>query len=136
MSQYTAAVKSSNLDPTAKALTTLQALLAKDTKLQGVLSAPTLTPEDKTAIVEELSKRAGAGGETVRNFLSALAENNRLGLLSGVCEKFGVLMSAAKGEVEMTVTSAQVCGGGAGVPRQPDLDRGKGGILGNLLMSV
>ncbi|KAL2110376.1 hypothetical protein VUR80DRAFT_1219 [Thermomyces stellatus] len=104
---YTAAVKSSNLDPTAKALTTLQALLAKDTKLQGVLSAPTLTPEDKTAIVEELSKRAGAGGETVRNFLSALAENNRLGLLSGVCEKFGVLMSAAKGEVEMTVTSAQ-----------------------------
>lgn len=74
-----------------------------------MLSAPTLTPEDKSAVVEELAKQAGTGGETVRNFLDALAENNRLGLLNGVCEKFGVLIAAAKGEVEMIVTSAQVC---------------------------
>lgn len=74
-----------------------------------MLSAPTLTPEDKSAVVDELAKQAGAGGETVRNFLGALAENNRLGLLNGVCDKFGVLMAAAKGEVEMVVTSAQVC---------------------------
>jgi len=29
-----------------------------------------------------------------------------LGLLKGICEKFGELISAAKGEVELTVTSA------------------------------
>lgn len=125
-SQYTAASKSSSLDPTAKALSTLQALVAKDPKLQGVISAPTLTPEDKSAIVQELAKQAGAGGETVKNFLTTLAENNRLGLLNGVCEKFGVLMSAAKGEVEMTVTSAQVCGGRARVSKLPGLDLGMG----------
>ena len=43
---------------------------------------------------------------TVQNFLETLAENNRLGVLEGVCEKFGTLMGAARGEVEMTITSA------------------------------
>lgn len=56
----------------------------------------------------ELEKRAGGGGATVSNFLQTLAENNRLGLLGGVCSKFNELMSAERGEVEMVVTSAQV----------------------------
>ena len=59
-------------------------------------------------MVAELAKQAGAGGETVKNFLNTLAENNRLGLLKGVCEKFGQIMSASRGEVELKVTSAQV----------------------------
>jgi F-type H+-transporting ATPase subunit O len=45
----------------------------------------------------------------VKNFLATLAENNRLGVLEGVVEKFGVLMGAQRGEVELTVTSATVC---------------------------
>lgn len=57
----------------------------------------------------ELVKQAGASGPTLKNFLDTLAENNRLGLLNGVIEKFGQIISAARGEVEMTVTSAQVC---------------------------
>lgn len=47
-----------------------------------------------------------ASDKTVKNFLQTLAENNRLSILAGVCEKFGVLMAASKGEVEMVVTSA------------------------------
>lgn len=105
---YTAAVKSSSLDPTAKALASLGALVEKDTKLSAILSAPTLTAEDKSAIVAELAKQAGASKDaTVKNFLDTLAENNRLSILGGVCQKFGQIMSAARGEVEMTVTSAQ-----------------------------
>ncbi|OAQ69144.1 ATP synthase subunit 5 [Pochonia chlamydosporia 170] len=104
---YTAAAKSSSLDPTAKALSALNAIVEKDAKLAEILSAPTLTPQDKSAIVAELAKQAGAGGETVKNFLATLAENNRLNLLKGVCEKFGAIMSAARGEVELKVTSAQ-----------------------------
>jgi hypothetical protein len=50
----------------------------------------------------------GGSGETVKNFLTTLAENNRLGVLESVCEKFAQLMSAHKGEVEMVVTSAGV----------------------------
>ncbi|KAK1688607.1 ATP synthase F1 [Colletotrichum godetiae] len=104
---YTAASKTSSLDPTAKALATLDAIFAKDQKLATVLAAPTLTAEDKAAIVAELTKQAGAGSqETVKNFLAALAENNRLGLLPGITQKFAEIMSAARGEVELTVTSA------------------------------
>lgn len=104
---YTAAVKSSSLDPTAKALNSLAAIVEKDPKLSTILHAPTLSAEDKSAIVAELAKQSGANSPTVKNFLDTLAENNRLGLLKGVCEKFGEIMSAARGEVEMKVTSAQ-----------------------------
>ncbi|KAH8178166.1 ATP synthase delta (OSCP) subunit domain-containing protein [Sarocladium implicatum] len=105
---YTAAVKSSSLDPTARALASLGALVEKDPKLATILSAPTLSAEDKSAIVAELAKQSGAGKDaTIKNFLDTLAENNRLSILGGVCQKFGEIMSAARGEVEMTVTSAQ-----------------------------
>lgn len=63
---------------------------------------------DKSAIIDELQKRIGDSGrgDTVRNFMKTLAEYNRLGLLQSVCEKFGQLISAARGEVEATVISA------------------------------
>ncbi|KFH48655.1 ATP synthase subunit-like protein [Hapsidospora chrysogenum ATCC 11550] len=104
---YTAAAKSSTLDPTAKAIATLGALLQKDPKLAEILSAPTLVEADKKAIVDELTKQAGVQGPTIKNFLDTLAENNRLGLLGDVCEKFSTIISAVRGEVEMKVTSAQ-----------------------------
>ncbi|KAK8107148.1 OSCP-domain-containing protein [Apiospora kogelbergensis] len=105
---YTAAVKSSALEPTAKALATLGNLVEKDAKLAAILSTPTLTDADKTAIVAELQKEMGssASNETVKNFLGTLAHYNRLSILKGVAEKFGVLMAASRGEVEMTVRSA------------------------------
>ncbi|KAH6683167.1 ATP synthase delta subunit-domain-containing protein [Halenospora varia] len=106
---YTAAVKTQSLDSTAKAIAALNDVYHKDEKLASIMLAPTLSPEDKSAIITELQKHTGAGGDkgnTVKNFLETLAENNRLGLLKGVCEKFGELMGAARGEVELTVTSA------------------------------
>ncbi|KAI4135576.1 MAG: hypothetical protein LQ347_000545 [Umbilicaria vellea] len=106
---YTAAVKTSTLDTTSRALAALSDVFRKDPKLPVILTAPTLSPGDKTQIVQELQKHMGGGGDkgdTVKNFLKTLAENNRLGILEGVCEKFSVLMGAARGEVDLTVTSA------------------------------
>ncbi|KAK6193266.1 Vacuolar protein sorting-associated protein 20 [Pestalotiopsis sp. IQ-011] len=104
---YTAAAKSSALDPTAKALSALSDVVTRDTKLAAILSTPTLSDADKSTIVAELQKSLGSSSnDTVKNFLSTLAAYNRLSILKGVCEKFGELMSAARGEVEMTVTSA------------------------------
>ncbi|PHH83109.1 hypothetical protein CDD82_3519 [Ophiocordyceps australis] len=102
---YTAASKSSTLDPTARALSNLQAATQHDTKLQQILNDP-LSDHDKSLVVAELVKHAG-GNETVKNFLTTLADNNRLGLLAQVCHKFEYIMAAARGEVDMTVTSAQ-----------------------------
>jgi F-type H+-transporting ATPase subunit O len=85
----------------------LGALIEKDPKLVAVLKTPTLADADKKAIVDELVKQINAKDETVKNFLATLAENNRLGLIPGVVDKFSTIISAARGEVELTVTSAQ-----------------------------
>jgi len=106
---YTAAAKTSTLDTTSKAITALSEVFHKDPKLAVIMTAPTLSPEDKSQIIAELQKHMGTGGDkgdTVKNFLKTLAENNRLGLLAGICEKFDIMMGAARGEVELTVTSA------------------------------
>jgi F0F1-type ATP synthase delta subunit len=108
-SQYQASTKSSALDQTAKAIASLGQTLKADPKLNTILGAPTLTVSDKKQIVEELQKVAGADkADILKNFLTTLAANNRLGSLQGVCEKFGALMSAHRGEIELNITSAQV----------------------------
>jgi len=86
----------------------LASVFKKDAKLKDVLMAPTLSAEDKRQIIAELQKHTGSAdkGDVVKNFLKTLADNNRLGVLESVSEKFGVLMSAARGEVELVVTSA------------------------------
>jgi F-type H+-transporting ATPase subunit O len=104
--QYTAAAKTSSLDAVSKAMENFQATFKKDKQLQKILSAPTLSIEDKQQIVAELQKSTGVTDKTVKQFLETLAANNRLSILEGVSEKFGTLMSAARGEVEMTITSA------------------------------
>ncbi|CEF72204.1 ATP synthase F0 subcomplex subunit OSCP atp5 [Fusarium graminearum] len=104
---YTAAVKTSSVDAAADALLKLGALIEKDPKLVAVLKTPTLADADKKAIVDELVKQINTKDETVKNFLATLAENNRLGLIPGVVDKFSTIISAARGEVELTVTSAQ-----------------------------
>jgi len=110
--QYTAAAKTSTLEPTAKAMASLSSSFKSDAKLSSILMAPTLSASDKSGIISELLKTASINasskeGATVKNFLETLAENNRLNQLEGAAEKFGELMSASRGEVELKVTSAQ-----------------------------
>jgi len=70
-----------------------------------------LTAQDKSQIVDELVKQAGSDkGGIMKNFLNTLAENNRLGLIKSVCDNYAALLSAHKGEIELVVTSAAVCG--------------------------
>lgn len=109
MSKYTAAAKGSALETVAKAMDNLSQTFKRDTKLQGVLSAPSLSAEDKKQITEELRKNINVQDKdnTLKNFFDTLAENNRLSVLEGVATKFNELMSASRGEVEMTITSAQ-----------------------------
>ncbi|KUL87854.1 hypothetical protein ZTR_03195 [Talaromyces verruculosus] len=107
---YTASAKTSSLDSVAKSLSQLGEVFKKDPKLTTILNAPTLTVSDKQQIIKELQAVAGAGAdknEVLKNFLATLAENNRLGLLEGVIEKFETLISAHKGEIELSITSAQ-----------------------------
>ncbi|KAK6504883.1 ATP synthase F0 subcomplex subunit OSCP atp5 [Arthrobotrys musiformis] len=108
-SLYIASAKNSTLDTVDKSLKSLKTLLEKDPKLTGVISSPTLSASDKSSLIAEIQKAVpGASGDkNFKNLLEVLAENNRLGLLGGIAEKFGVLMGAHRGEVEATITSAQ-----------------------------
>ena len=85
-------------------------MLKKDAKLPVILSAPTLTVDDKSQIIQELQKHTGGQDKDaiVKNFLKTLADNNRLGMLEGICDKFAILMGASRGEMEMKVISAAV----------------------------
>ncbi|EDU48541.1 AtpH F0F1-type ATP synthase delta subunit mitochondrial oligomycin sensitivity protein [Pyrenophora tritici-repentis] len=105
---YTAAAKTNALDPTAKSLQNLQSVFQRDPKLNDILHAPSLSVSDKQQIVQELQKHIGGADKEgiVKNLLTTLAENNRLGVLQGIVEKFSVLMGAHRGEVELVVTSA------------------------------
>ena len=117
--QYTAAAKSSALDSTAKSLAALSDVFRKDPKLAQILRAPTLTPGDKSQIVQELQKHMGGvadKADTIKHFMQTLAENNRLAILEGVCEKFATLMGAHRGEMELTITSATVRSNLTGFP--------------------
>ncbi|EGD93627.1 ATP synthase oligomycin sensitivity conferral protein [Trichophyton tonsurans CBS 112818] len=95
-----------SLEQTSKALNALAEVFKKDAKLGPILHTPTLTAQDKSQIVQELQKLTGKN-ELLGNFFSTLAENNRLGVLQGVCEKFETLMGAYRGEIELNITSAQ-----------------------------
>ena len=85
-------------------------IFKRDERLQRVVSVPTLSTNDKKQIVSELQKQVGGAdkSDTVKNLLDTLAENNRLAILDGVCEKFATLIGAYRGEVECTITSAAV----------------------------
>jgi F-type H+-transporting ATPase subunit O len=87
---------------------TMAQTFKSDSRLQGILTAPTLSADDKKQIVAEIQKSINVQDKTntVQNFLTTLAENNRLSVLEGVAEKFGQLMGASRGEVELTITSA------------------------------
>jgi len=52
--------------------------------------------------------KAAGPEKSIKNLLEVLAENNRLGLVGGIVEKFDVLMGAHRGEVEVIITSATV----------------------------
>ena len=108
--KYTAAAKSNALDSASKALASLNQVLKSDPKLGVILHAPTLSSKDKAGIIAELEKHTGGQDKAkiVVNFMETLAENNRLGLLQGICEKFGQLMGASRGEMDLVITSAQV----------------------------
>merc|ERR1712137_65115 len=104
---YTAAAKTNALDNTAKSLEQLSAVFQRDAKLAQILRAPTLSVSDKQQIVQELQKHVGQDKDSiVKNFLDTLAQNNRLGVLEGVVNNFGILMGAHRGEIELVVTSA------------------------------
>lgn len=118
--KYSKAVFSAALAKSPQTLNKVQAELnaisssIKSTpELNAFVTNPTLSSKDRTAGIPTLVARAEGTGakkegvtDITKNLFSVLSENGRLGETEGVIEGFNELVATHKGEVTVTITSA------------------------------
>ncbi|XP_041258045.1 ATP synthase subunit O, mitochondrial [Onychostruthus taczanowskii] len=102
---YSAASKQKKLEQVEKELTRVWSLL-KDPKLSSVVMNPHTKGSVKQKAVNDALAREKMSPITV-NLMNLLAENGRLRYTPGIVSAFGKIMSAVRGEVVCTVTTAQ-----------------------------
>ncbi|KAK2850291.1 hypothetical protein Q7C36_009074 [Tachysurus vachellii] len=105
---YSAASKQKNLDKVEQELGRVSTLI-KDPKLSSVVLNPHVKRSLKQKTVNDALNKAKLSPITI-NFINVLADNGRLSLTSDVITAFGKMMSAHRGEVTCTVTTAQPLG--------------------------
>ncbi|KAL9940933.1 hypothetical protein V8E36_000421 [Tilletia maclaganii] len=109
---YTAALRkdAKTLQKVESDVKAIQSALASadGDKFSAFLNNPTLAAKDKTAGIEKLLGHKNSQPDAItKNLFSVLAENGRLSDTPKVLEGFLELMSAHRGEVTVTVTTAQ-----------------------------
>ncbi|KAF9281471.1 ATP synthase F0 subcomplex subunit OSCP atp5 [Mortierella alpina] len=103
---YTAAAKKQALDAVETDLKQVKRVVEKDTKLREFLENPTINRIEKKSGVQQMLA-AGKYNELTKNFFDTLAENGRLYDTVKIINSYGSLMSAYRGEVQVTITSAK-----------------------------
>lgn len=103
---YSATIQQSDMAQTYKSLEKIENVIKGDPQLKNALTNPSLTKDDRVAIAKSVANHLSLD-KTTANFLTVLAENNRLGNFSSVFQKFGLLNDAYNGVVEAKVTSAK-----------------------------
>ncbi|XP_003219051.2 ATP synthase subunit O, mitochondrial [Anolis carolinensis] len=102
---YSAASKQKKLENVEKELTRVLTLM-KDPKLSAVVMNPHIKGAVKQKTVNDVLLKEKLSPITV-NFFNVLAENGRLSYTPSVISAFGRIMSAHRGEVLCSVTTAQ-----------------------------
>jgi len=103
---YSAATKEKKLEVVEKDLKDIQALLKTDVKLAQFMSNPSIKRNLKREVLIESFKKKNYSNITV-NLFSAMADNGRLNKLNAIFGTFDKIMSAHRGEVICTVTTAR-----------------------------
>jgi len=83
--------------------------IAEVPALESYITNPTLSIKDRASGLEALFKAASkkeAVSDVTRNLFATLSENGRLGETQGVIQGFNELVAKYRGELEVTVTSA------------------------------
>ncbi|TSU63002.1 ATP synthase subunit O, mitochondrial [Bagarius yarrelli] len=102
---YSAASKQKNLEKVEQELGRVAGLI-KDPKLSSIVLNPHVKRSIKQKTVNDALNKAKLSPITI-NFINILADNGRLSLTSDVITAFGKMMSAHRGEVTCSVTTAQ-----------------------------
>merc|ERR1711976_123741 len=103
---YSAATKEKKLDAVEKDLAAFKNVLSTDTKFSSFLADPSIKRKDKATAMEAASKKQNYTPVT-SNFLTAMAENGRLGKVGSIIGAFETIMAAHRGDVVCTVTTAK-----------------------------
>ncbi|KAG0093664.1 ATP synthase F0 subcomplex subunit OSCP atp5 [Podila epicladia] len=103
---YTAAAKKQALDAVEADLKQVKKVVEKDSKLREFLENPTINRIEKKSGVQQMLA-AGKYNDLTKNFFDTLAENGRLYDTVKIINSYGSLMSAGRGEVQVTITSAK-----------------------------
>lgn len=109
---YTAALRKGPkvLTQVESELNDIQANIKSKPDIASFLTNPTLSAADRAQGIKTVLSAASFKApvsEITKNLLEVLADNGRLAETSKVIEGFNQLTSAYRGEVEVTVTSAQ-----------------------------
>ncbi|XP_025896165.1 ATP synthase subunit O, mitochondrial [Nothoprocta perdicaria] len=102
---YSAAAKQKKLEQVEKELSRVQTLM-RDPKLSGVVMNPHIKSAVKQKAVNDALAKEKMSPITI-NLMNLLAENGRLRYAPSIVSAFGKIMSAYRGEVLCTVTTAQ-----------------------------
>jgi F-type H+-transporting ATPase subunit O len=103
---YAAAAKKQSLLAVADDLALLKQTLETSPVLHNFCTDPSITRESKAKGMVELLTSAKAD-ETTKNMVATLAEGGRMGDVYKVIDMYTELISAAKGEVNAVITSAE-----------------------------
>uniref|UniRef100_A0A1A8EQH8 ATP synthase peripheral stalk subunit OSCP, mitochondrial n=1 Tax=Nothobranchius korthausae TaxID=1143690 RepID=A0A1A8EQH8_9TELE len=105
---FSAASKQSKLDQVEQELGKVSTMI-KDPKMSSILMNPHVKRSIKQKAFSDALTKAKVSPITV-NLINVLADNGRLTLTSDVINAFGRMMSARRGEVICSVTTAQTLG--------------------------
>ena len=103
---YSAAMKEKKIDAVEAELVSLKELIKKDKPFAEFLLNPTLSRIDKQDAMAAVAKKQKCSPLTT-NLFATLAENGRLNKLESVLDSFQKIMSAHRGEVTCSVTTAK-----------------------------
>ena len=100
------AVSAKQLDAVAADLATIKSMMGESKDLARLVRSPIISRADQARAMSAVLEKLGVG-DLVRRFIGTVAQNRRLGALSGMIEAFGKLLAAERGEVVAKVTSAR-----------------------------
>lgn len=103
---YSAAVKEKKLEVVEKELKAIQDLFGREQNLAEFVANPSIQRTAKRDAVTQIFQKQNFSS-LILNTFAALAENGRLNKVSGVLSAFAKIMSAHRGEVMCSVTTAK-----------------------------
>jgi F-type H+-transporting ATPase subunit delta len=93
-------------DKTLREAQALAELVAESKELRAVWETPSITAEQKRAVLDAIVARQGIS-KTVRNFIAVLIDHRRISFLAPIVKQFELELNQRLGFAEAEITSAR-----------------------------